>query len=122
MRERAKQWWAALPLVCAAAWTLGCGQEAAKSGRRPPDASQATEAREFDIEGMTCEGCVSTVKSAIEAVPGVAAVTVSLPDKKAVVAADFSQASPQAIEDAVSKAGYKARPAAAPHDQPSRCA
>jgi copper chaperone len=77
---------------------FGCGQQ---------NSPQATEAREFAIEGMSCEGCVNTITTTLKAIPGVKSVDVSLKDKKATVVAD--RVSPEAVEDAVAKAGYKAQ-------------
>lgn len=76
-------------------------------GCQQPDNSRTTQTREFAIEGMSCEGCVHTVTTAVKAIPGVTSVEVSLKDKKATVVAD--RVSSQTIEDAVAKAGYKAR-------------
>lgn len=67
------------------------------------------ETREFAVEGMTCEGCVSTVTSALKAVPGVNSVEVSLKDKKATVVGDVALVPSRTIEEAVGKAGYKAQ-------------
>jgi copper chaperone CopZ len=86
--------------ACLIACMLGCGQHG-----NPP----ATDTREFAIEGMSCEGCVSTITTALKAMPGVKSVEVSLKDKKATVVADSSQVPSQAIEDTVAKAGYKAQ-------------
>jgi copper chaperone CopZ len=94
----AKQSLLPILLACLAACVFGCGQQGN---------SQATEAREFAIEGMSCEGCVSTVTSALKAVPGVQSVEVSLKEKKGTVVANG--VSSQTIEDTVAKAGYKAR-------------
>jgi copper chaperone CopZ len=99
-----------LPLgLCIAltAGLLGCGQQPQGSSQVQPVASRAVETREFAIEGMSCEGCVATVTSALKAVPGVTSVEVSLQDKKATVAA--AQVPAQTIENAVTKAGYKAQ-------------
>ena len=93
----AMSFWLVL-LVCLAACVVGCGQQ---------DHPSTTETREFAIEGMSCEGCVNTVTTALKAVPGVKSVEVSLKDKKATVVANG--VSSQAIEDAVAKAGYKAK-------------
>ena len=88
-------------LACVAAWVFGCG-------RNQQGNAQAIETRKFAIEGMTCEGCVNSVTSALKAIPGVKSVEVSLKDKKATVVADSSQVPQQIIEDTVGKAGYKA--------------
>jgi copper chaperone len=88
----------AILLVCLTACIFGCGQ---------PNNPQATEKQEFAIEGMSCEGCVNTITTALKAIPGVTSAKVSLQDKKATVVAD--SVSSQTIEDTVAKAGYKAR-------------
>ena len=93
--------------ACIAAGLLGCGQHSQEPGRAQPVNSQAVQTREFAIEGMSCDGCVATVTSALKAVPGVTSVEVSLQDKKATVSA--AEVSAQTIEDAVTKAGYKAQ-------------
>jgi copper ion binding protein len=69
----------------------------------------APEAREFAVEGMMCEGCVKTVTSAVQGVPGVKEVEVSLADKKATVVADAAEVPSSKIEAAIRDAGYQAR-------------
>jgi copper chaperone len=113
--ERANRHSMAMLVGFAATCLLGCGQQPG-AGRQ--GVSKTMETREFAIEGMTCEGCVSTVTSALKAVPGVQSVEVSLKDKKATVLADTLQTSPKAIEDAVDKAGYKARLLTSKEGQP----
>ena len=93
-------------LVCFTACILGCGQQPQEPGRAQQSNSQVTETREFAIEGMSCNGCVNTITSALKAVPCVKSVEVSLKDKKATVLA--AGVPTQAIEDTISKAGYKA--------------
>ncbi len=55
------------------------------------------------LSDLSCDHCVGTTKKALEAVPGVSDVQVSL--DKAIVKGD---ASPEALIAAVEKAGYKA--------------
>ena len=43
------------------------------------------------VEGMSCQHCVGAVSKALEAVPGVEVVTVSLEDKSALVTGKFSK-------------------------------
>jgi len=76
-------------------------------------AQQAPASRTIAVEGMTCQGCVDTITEALTKVPGVRSVKVSLEDKTAVVVADESQVSTDAIVAAIDKAGYQAKPAAA---------
>ena len=65
----------------------------------------------FAGEGMTCQGCVGTVTAALEKLPGVESVDVSLEKKQAVVVGSPAQVTAPAVVAAVEKAGYKARAA-----------
>ena len=62
----------------------------------------------FDIHGMTCGGCVGSVKRALQKVDGVSDVDVSLNPGQAIVNADVSLASAAQILAAVTKLGYHA--------------
>ena len=62
--------------------------------------------KEIIISGMMCEHCAAHVKSALEGVAGVKNVNVILADKKAVVESD-TNVEDSALNDAVTKAGYK---------------
>lgn len=60
------------------------------------------------IDGMTCEGCATTVAQAIRQVPGVLAVEVSYEKKQAVVGAAAGHPVPkEKILDALKQAGYR---------------
>ena len=59
------------------------------------------------VEGMMCPHCQAHVQKALEAVPGVTAVTVSLKDKQAVVTA-APAVTKDALCQAVQAAGYQA--------------
>ena len=60
----------------------------------------------FKVEGMTCGGCVASVKRVLEALPGVAASTVTLDPARASVDYDPSRVNAEAFYDAVRNAGY----------------
>ena len=62
--------------------------------------------KEYVVEGMNCQHCRASVEKAISAVEGVEKVEVDLPSGKAYVS---GTASPEAIEDAVTKAGFSIR-------------
>ena len=62
----------------------------------------------FDIHGMTCGGCVGSVKRALQKVDGVSDVDVSLNPGQAIVNADVSLASAAQILAAITKLGYHA--------------
>lgn len=57
------------------------------------------------IHGMTCGHCVRAVTAALQAVPGVAAVTVRLDDGRAQVT---GEAAPERLVAAVAAEGYEA--------------
>lgn len=61
----------------------------------------------LNVTGMTCGHCVSAVKKALEAVPGVHSADVSLESGQATVQGD---ASPEALVQAVQQEGYSAAP------------
>jgi len=58
------------------------------------------------VPGMYCAACPITVKSSLEAVPGVVKVVVSLADKTAVVTFDDTKTAPPALMTATTNAGY----------------
>ena len=59
------------------------------------------------VTGMTCQGCVRSVKTVLESVPGVAAAEVSLERGEASVAFDPARASIAHLKAAVQEAGYE---------------
>ena len=63
--------------------------------------------KKLNVEGMMCEHCVAHVTKALEGVPGVSSVKVSLEDKDAVVEAS-SEVTDEALVAAVKDAGYEA--------------
>lgn len=58
------------------------------------------------IEGMSCMGCVKSVKSALEAISGVKSVEVSLENSNAIVELD-SGVDIKTLEKAVDDAGFE---------------
>lgn len=65
------------------------------------------------VSNMYCAACPWTVKKALSAVPGVTKAEVSYKDKSAVVTFDDQKANVQTLIDAVTKAGYPTKLAAA---------
>lgn len=66
-----------------------------------------TNTLQFNIEGMRCDGCVSGVQTALEAVEGVSTAEVNLEEKSAQVTAGGSVTA-AALIAAVEKAGFQA--------------
>jgi copper chaperone CopZ len=63
----------------------------------------------LQVSGMTCQGCVRSVKQVLEAVPGVRSAAVSLERSEAVVDFDPGRASAADLATAVEAAGYRAQ-------------
>ena len=61
----------------------------------------------LSVRGMTCGGCVSSVKAALEKVPGVSRAAVSLEKNEAAVTYEKDKTTPEELVKAVEKAGYK---------------
>ena len=77
----------------------------------PSPSTAAANTVTVGISGMTCEACTLHVYRELSQVPGVLHVSVSYPQKKAVVSVDSATApSEKALAWAVEKAGYKAVP------------
>jgi len=58
------------------------------------------------VTGMTCDGCIPKVTSALKAVSGVSDVKVSLSNGEAIVQFDEQKASLEQFESALQNAGY----------------
>jgi copper chaperone CopZ len=104
--------------VAAVVFSRYVGPTAQQAGAPPPADSavagtaSAASAREFAVEGMSCQGCVESVTAALTKVPGVQSVKVLLAEKKAVVVADRNQVPDAQIVAAITAAGYAGRTAA----------
>lgn len=66
------------------------------------------EAAVIKVFGMTCQGCVRSVTRVLQAVPGVAAVEVSLERGEAKVGFDPALADVARLRRAVEDAGFEA--------------
>jgi len=58
------------------------------------------------IQGMTCGGCVNSVKTVLEKLPGVDQADVSLDNAEAVVQHDVAITSVEQLKTAISDAGF----------------
>ena len=59
------------------------------------------------ISGMTCGGCVNSVRKVIAALNGISAVDVSLERAQATVSFDPAQSKPADIKNAIRDAGFE---------------
>jgi periplasmic mercuric ion binding protein len=62
------------------------------------------------VQNMYCAACPHTVKSSLQAVPGVKAVSVSYKEKTAVVTFDDARTDVKALTTATTNAGYPSSP------------
>jgi periplasmic mercuric ion binding protein len=62
------------------------------------------------VHNMYCAACPYTVKSSLQAVPGVKAVSVSFENKTAVVTFDDAKTNVKALTTATTNAGYPSAP------------
>lgn len=60
----------------------------------------------FNVQGMSCQGCVASVTRVLKSVPGVANVNVTLQPGAASVDYDASRTTVDALKTAVKDAGY----------------
>lgn len=66
------------------------------------------ETTTVSIKGMTCMGCVASVKRILSGINGVAGAEVSLEKAQATVTYDPGKASLEALKTAITDAGYDA--------------
>lgn len=58
------------------------------------------------ISGMTCGGCINSIKRVLSALPGISQVDVSLEDANAQVKYDPVLTTPDAMRTAINDAGF----------------
>lgn len=63
---------------------------------------------EIKVDGMTCDGCVNTVKTSLEKVEGVKSATVSLAENSVVVLYDENVTDEASLRKTINSTGYKA--------------
>lgn len=78
------------------------------------------QTEQIQVSGMTCGGCVNNVTRALNAIPGVGDVKVSLSSGEATVQYDERRASPEQLKSAVKSAGYGVDVAKGAHSRPAK--
>jgi copper ion binding protein len=84
----------------------GCQQN--QSGNETSQMVNDEKKVTIPIEGMSCMSCVATVKKTLSGMDGVKEVNVSLKDKNATVKFDPKKVTPEQLQEAINKLGYKA--------------
>lgn len=121
----------ALALVALAGALAGCGPSASQPSSAPKTSASAEKpapplsdapvlaavkdgkanaAWRVPIQGMSCDGCASGIRSELLRMPGVAAAAVGFKESLAVVAVDTNKLTFDALAKVVADAGYKALP------------
>lgn len=59
------------------------------------------------IEGMTCTGCVNSVKNVLQKIPGVKSADVSLEQNQATVQYDAAATNAKQFREAIKDAGFE---------------
>lgn len=59
------------------------------------------------VKGMTCMGCVRSVKNVLEPLSGVGSVDITLENGQVAISYDTSKASVEQFRNAISDAGYE---------------
>ena len=63
----------------------------------------------LNVDGITCEHCVDTIKEAVEILDGVLRVDVDIEKKQVVVVFDEKIAKPEDLMDKIEEVGFKVR-------------
>lgn len=61
----------------------------------------------FNVKGMSCMGCVNSVRNVLEPIPGVTKIEVNLEPGQVVINFDANQARPEQFKAAIEDAGYE---------------
>ena len=63
----------------------------------------------LNVDGITCEHCVDTIKEAVEVLDGVLRVDVDIEKKQVVVEIDEKMSKPEDLIDKIEEVGFKVR-------------
>ncbi|MDD2378052.1 MAG: copper chaperone CopZ [Bacilli bacterium] len=61
----------------------------------------------LQVEGMSCDHCVKSIKKSVNELPGVAQVEVSLSDKTVMVEYDNTKVKVEQIKSVIEEQGYE---------------
>lgn len=89
------------------ALTLACVATTLTAGDQPVPTANATN--QFNITGMSCDGCAKGVAAELKLTTGVVAADVSFSNKLAVVAFDTNRVDSVRLAKVIEEAGYQAK-------------
>lgn len=84
----------------------GCQEN--QSGNKSSQMANDEKKVIIPIEGMSCMSCVATIKKALSGMDGIKEVIISLKEKNATVKFDPKKITPEQLQEAINKLGYKA--------------
>jgi len=86
---------------------FACNQ--GKTGTEAPDvvSTAAIKTIKLGVEGMSCEGCESTIKEEVGKIDGVTEVIASHVNKFATISFDSTKTNLTALSDVITAAGYE---------------
>ncbi len=99
-------------ILLAAGFMLSCSQSEQAGADSEPDNKVAmekpseTKTISVGVEGMTCQGCVSSIETAIAAVDGVVDQKVNLKSNSASITFDPAQTDAKKLAEVIGDAGY----------------
>ena len=59
------------------------------------------------VKGMTCMGCVRSVKNVLEPIPGVSSVDITLDNGQVAISYDAAKSGVEQFRNAINDAGYE---------------
>ena len=110
---------AMIALACVGTSLPGCNPPVGNAKDTPIKAATAKITRQFQVEGMHCDGCAQSITAALQAVPGIKSATVSFESKKATVVTEGKQLATSEIEKTINDLGFKARLLAPSNEPPA---
>lgn len=94
-------------LVAAVSFATGCRRDTQASAQTATEQSGSLRTIAIPVDGMICQVCAGSIKSALRKVEGVDDAEISLEKRNAVVRYDERKVNVEALTRAIKDAGYK---------------
>jgi mercuric ion binding protein len=95
-------------LVMLVSFAAGCRRDTPASAQANVEQSASLRMVAIPVDGMICQVCAGSVKSALKRVEGVNDAEISLEKRNAVIRYDERKVNLEALTGAIKDAGYKA--------------
>ncbi|WP_040664624.1 heavy-metal-associated domain-containing protein [Nafulsella turpanensis] len=113
IKAKRAQWYSRLPFFCVFfifVMAFSCsspGEDKQEKSEQKLPAQNLTKTT-IPIEGMSCNACVASIKKELKSLDALEGVEVSLQHRNATVFYEEGTITPQQIQDAIKRIGYKA--------------